>query len=293
MATRSDLKRGYTMRGFCRPGFAAFSTLLAAATAGFGCDPADTDETTGSSSAETTTTVECAVNETLLADGRCQPPGLPLDMPCPPGEAPLESGTCQAAGVPPDECGDGFEADGKGGCQPILPSDKCPDGWMAIPGETQCHEVAPCGNGTWGEIPVESDTQFVDGSYQGQDSDGSQNKPWKTIQAGVDAAADGAVVAVAAGVYQENLTIPPNDPIKLWGRCPSMVTVEGVAGSNTPAIVVLADNAEVHNLGVTGNGIGAGIAGSNVLFEKVHIRDTVSVGIVVDGADLRVKRIAF
>ena len=30
---------------------------------------------------------------------------------------------------------------------------------MAIPGEPSCHEVAPCGTGTWGDIPVAGDTE--------------------------------------------------------------------------------------------------------------------------------------
>src|SRR4051812_39861385 len=81
----------------------------------------------------------CDPGETLLDDGRCQPAGLPLDMPpCSPGEAPLEGGGCQKAGVPPDACGEGFMPDGKDGCEAILPPDPCPKGLMAVPGMTTC-----------------------------------------------------------------------------------------------------------------------------------------------------------
>src|SRR5215470_16966538 len=98
----------------------------------------------------------CGPGETLLDDGRCQPAGLPLDMPsCAPGEAQLLDDTCQKAGIPPDACGEGFMPDGEDGCEAILPEEPCPKGMMAVPGMTQCEEVAPCGQGTWGDIPVE------------------------------------------------------------------------------------------------------------------------------------------
>src|SRR6185369_521075 len=75
----------------------------------------------------------CPPGELQLDDGRCQPAGLPLDMQCPPGETPLDNGGCQPAGVPPEACGQGFEPDGQGGCNAILPPDPCPPGLMAVP----------------------------------------------------------------------------------------------------------------------------------------------------------------
>jgi hypothetical protein len=87
---------------------------------------------------------ECAAWEFRRADGSCFSAGLPHDMPCPPGELLLEDGkTCQKAGVPPSACGAGFLPDGKDGCEPILPADPCPKGQMAVPGDTECHKVAP------------------------------------------------------------------------------------------------------------------------------------------------------
>src|SRR5262245_43949358 len=136
--------RLFSMRRFPSP----FSVLvlLALAWVMAGCGPRE-----GVSGGGPAT---CEAGELPLPDGRCQPAGLPLDMPCPPGEMPLDGGGCQAAGVPPDGCGQGFEHDGKDGCNPILPPDPCKPGQMAVPGDMQCHEVAPCGTGDYGLIPV-------------------------------------------------------------------------------------------------------------------------------------------
>jgi hypothetical protein len=214
----------------------------------------------------TTTTTECALGDVRLEDGRCQPPGLPLDMPCEPGETPLEDGSCQAAGVPPELCGDGFEADGDGGCKPILPEEPCPSGLMVIPGETECHEA---------------NTQFVNGSYAGNDSDGTQAKPWKTINEGVAAAAKDAIVAIAAGTYQEDVVISFKAK-RLWGRCPSMVTIEGVEPQSA-ALVGVATGSEVHGIAFTGPYLGVYVSGpDDFLLENVWIHDTGVVGAVVD-----------
>src|SRR5262245_12038184 len=142
----------------------ALSVLLAVGLALAGCSgPPAASADAGS----------CKAGEIPLAGGGCQPAGLPPDMPCPPGETPLAGGGCQPAGVPPEACGQGFEPDGQGGCNAILPADPCPPGLMAVPGDTKCHEVAPCDSGDYGTIPIDATTQFVNGAYAGNDSDGT------------------------------------------------------------------------------------------------------------------------
>ncbi len=188
-------------------------------------------------------------------------------------------------GVAPEACGQGFVADGKRGCEPILPAEACPFGQMAVPGETECHEVAPCGDGNWGEIPVETNTQFVDRAYPGIDSDGTQAKPWTTITQGVNAAASGAIVAVAAGLYAEDVLIQ-GKPVRLWGRCPAMVEVSG-AGVEMATVHILtsdADASEVRDVAITGAVRGIRIqAAANVLIENAWVHDVGLRGLEIYG----------
>src|SRR5262249_40821126 len=137
---------------------------------------------------------------------------------CGADEVPREGGGCAPVGVPADACAPGFSHDGAHACDPILPASPCDAGSVAFLGETECHEVAPCGEGTWGDVPVEATTVFVDAAYAGGASDGSMARPWTAVGDAVAAASSGAVVAIAAGSYPEVVTIAK--PVRLWGRCP-------------------------------------------------------------------------
>ncbi|WP_437985174.1 right-handed parallel beta-helix repeat-containing protein [Sorangium sp. So ce117] len=228
----------------------------------------------------------CPPGELALETGACQPAGLPADMACPPGELALESGECQPAGVPPEACGEGFASDGNGGCAAILPQEECPEGQMAIPGETSCREVAPCGDGPWGDIAVEANTQFVDQAYAGGDSDGTRMKPWTTIQRGIDEAVDGAIVAVTDGSYAEDVEIR-GKAVRLWGRCPGLVEIRG-RDRSADAVLVIGDAAtetEIRRLAVTGEGAGLRVWGAHdVTIEQVWVHDTGDLGIAADKA---------
>lgn len=207
---------------------------------------------------------------------------------CVPGEQPLGDGTClpagQGAGVPPDGCAEGFESDDEDGCGPILPAAPCPPGQLATPGDTECHELAPCGSSPWGAIPVDTTTQYVDGAYLGGNSDGSEASPWTTIQQGIDAAAPGALVAVAAGTYAENVVIA-DGAVRLWGRCPAMVTVAG-SGAMTPAIRISGTTgSEIRDLAIGGVGIGLDILNADgTLVDRVWVHATGLEGVNAHGA---------
>ena len=138
----------------------------------------------------------------------------------------LPDGTCIRPGVPADGCAEGFVHDGEYGCDPILPEQPCAPGLMAVPGESACRTVLPCGAGRWGDIPIDAGTIYVDASYSGLDSDGSEARPWTTVSEAVMAAPPGALVAIAAGTYDESVAIL-GKPVRLFGVCPEKVTISG------------------------------------------------------------------
>jgi hypothetical protein len=214
-------------------------------------------------------------------------------------ETRLDDGTCQPPGV--SACGSGFASDGQGGCDAILPSTDCPAGQMAVPGdtschavgapepptcpsgtmaapgETACHEVVDCGAAPWGNIPVGATTQYVDASYAGGNGDGSAAKPWTTIGAAVAASYPGAVIAVAAGSYAENVNLARSN-VSLWGRCPRLVEI---AGSDATGAAVTLNNTgdELHGVAVRGTGFGIGIFGDGSVVDGVWVHDTARIGV--------------
>jgi hypothetical protein len=188
------------------------------------------------------------------------------------------------AGVPAESCSDGFIAT-DGGCQAVLPPEPCGDGEMAIVGETSCRAIAPCGEAPWGEIPVDSTTVYVDGSYAGGSSDGSEAAPWTTIGEAVAAAPAGAVVAIASGTYAEDVRIE-GAALRLWGRCPALTRVVGT-GMQPAAITVFATDAvELHSLAAAGPRMGVWIRDSaDTVVDRIWTQDTESFGLVVRGPD--------
>jgi len=217
---------------------------------------------------------ECKAGERKLEDGSCQAAGI-QDGGCLAGELALDGGGCRPAGIPPEMCGKGFAADADGGCSPILPADPCPPGKMAAPGETACRDVAPCAPGTWGDIPVEPNTEHVDAAYSGGGSDGTSQKPWTTIQDAIDAAANGAIVAVASGSYTEDLVIK-GKAVRLWGRCPAYVEIAG-RPLQIAAVLIRegAGGTEVRDLAIRGGSAGLLVSGAEgVVVQRVWVHDT-------------------
>jgi hypothetical protein len=179
-------------------------------------------------------------------------------------------------------CGEGFRHDGDVGCEPILPDAPCPVGLMAIPGERECRPVMPCGAGTWGDLPVDDATEYVDQSYDpamSGASDGSALHPWTTIAEAIAAAAPRALVAVAAGTYAEDVLLSTN--VRLWGVCPERVEIAGTAQGDA-AIVVLTEGSgsEIGGLGITGGTTGMVISNAtDVVLDRLWVHSTASWGI--------------
>lgn len=216
--------------------------------------------------------------------GGGQGPGI-LPWACAPGEVVEADGTCTPAGIGPDGCGEGFEHDGADACAAILPDAPCAPGTFAIPGETSCHAVAPCGAGTWGDIAVDATTVFVDASATGQ-GDGSQAAPFATIAEALDVAPSDAVVAIAAGTYAEALVVPR--PLVLWGVCPDLVSIVAPQDATAIEIGFGASGSVVRSVAV-GGGFGIELYGaSDVLLDRVRVHDTANeaIGASVSGSKL-------
>jgi hypothetical protein len=218
-------------------------------------------------------------------DGSCRPEPTAPSFDCEPGHWEV-NGACVPAGVPADGCAPGFTHDGDRGCEPTLPAERCPPGQMAVVGDASCRDVADCGSGPWGDIPVEANSQYVDGSYTGGSSDGSAQSPWTTIGEAIAAAEPDAVVAIAAGSYPGPLTVS-GKAVRLWGRCPSMVDIDG-GGSIVPALRFSSGSgaSEVHQVAIHAYSRSVSVAGGPdaVLLDRLWIYGNGEDGIEVSSS---------
>jgi hypothetical protein len=194
----------------------------------------------------------------------------------------LPDGRCVRPGIPPDGCASGFAHDGEYGCNAVLPTEMCPPGLMAVPGEATCRPVMDCGAGRWGDIPVDATTEYVDAAFAGGASDGSEARPWTTIGEAVASAAAGTLVAIAAGSYVEDVVIS-GKPLRLHGVCPDKVTIvaTGQPTSCPAAALCVASGAhrtEVRGIALSGNGIR--LSGAlDVVFDRIRVHDIADEGI--------------
>jgi len=121
---------------------------------------------------------------------------------------------------------------------------RCGDGLMAVPGDLECHAPSDCGEGRWGNIPIEANTVFVDGSYSGTIVLGTETEPFTTIQDAVSAAPPGGLIAIAAGSYVGSVFVGKG--VRVWGRCPSLVEI--VPSPDLPSAVLDSDASELHGV---------------------------------------------
>lgn len=179
-------------------------------------------------------------------------------------------GGCEPVGVM--ACAPGFATDGRGGCNATLPTTPCEPGAIALPGMSSCAPIAPCGE-------VTGATLFVDATSVG--GDGTRAKPFAKINEAVSAATAGAVIAVAAGTYAEDVTIDKS--IRVVGVCPTQVTIRGVvAGEDLGAVMITGANASLERVSVTGPA-----AGVVVVSAKGVVIDSTRIFGVLNGVRIR------
>lgn len=223
----------------------------------------------------------CATGFAPDREGGCEPV-LPTAA-CAPGTREVIGQTdCQPVGVV--SCPVGFEADGEAGCRPVLPTAPCEDHERETLGETGCQPVGDCGEAPWGHIPVDAQTIFVDAAATPTDADGSAARPFPTLGEALAAAPEDGLIAVAAGVYEERLTLEA--PVRIQGRCAALVELRGfetTATANPPVwIEASASGSRLSAVTLTGPDYGLVIEGAgNVTLEEAVIRDTGALGIVL------------
>ncbi len=216
---------------------------------------------------------------------------------CTADEISLEGGECVTPGVPPELCAKGFEPSRGFSCEPVLPASPCADGEMAVPGEAVCRKVAACPDGDYGDAPDEPATEYVNTttSCAAQDTDcGSKVKPWPTIQAAVKHAATGAMIAIAAGKYAEDVSVTKNG-LRLRGRCPDLTRIVG-QDAMLAALTVgpTANGASVTGVSVEGPSVGVWVQRvKDVVLDRIWIHDTegaaLSVGVTTGSATTQLR----
>jgi hypothetical protein len=142
---------------------------------------------------------------------------------------------------------------------------------MEVLGHATCQPLGACGEGTWGELEVGPSTLFVDQAYAGGDSDGSQARPYTTINEALKKASVGAQIAVAAGTYAEDVHVK-TAKLRLEGRCAELVTIKGQQQNPHGAIEVDATDLSLRGVTVTGPWDCVFVtAGSSVTLDEVAV----------------------
>ncbi len=167
----------------------------------------------------------------------------------------------------------------------------CAEGEV-LDGDTCVPEV--CGVGTWGNLPVDGNTVYVDVAAA-VDGDGSESAPLTSIQAGADLAGDrgGGLVAVAAGTYVEVVAMDSgHDGVTLAGRCRELVTIDGSeGGKDDPAIAIIGGRKEpeigVEGVTVTGGRYsGVWAEAATLSMSRCDFRQNAIMGLFALGADV-------
>lgn len=180
-------------------------------------------------------------------------------------------------------------------CPPAEEPPICPDGEVQDE-ETGACVAERCGSSPWGLVERDGDTIHV-APWGDEDGDGSEQRPLGSIQGGADEAgeAGGGTVAVAAGIYPENLELEgDHDGVRIVGRCAEMVAIDGSDGEDSPGVWVTGGEMGLSDLTVTGGLIGLlvqhqGFGGSTeVSIEDVAVVQNRSLGILVSGASASV-----
>ncbi len=196
---------------------------------------------------------------------------------CPAGEAPLpDSDRCTPIGP---RCAAGFERHASGhGCVPLHSGVACKGATRDALGETGCVPLGDCN----AAFPPPDATLFVEAGASGPGRFG-------TLQAALDAAPSGAVIALADGTYRENVVFDRAVKVTVVGRCAEKATLE--AASSTTFVLANGGDLTVRGLTLRG-GLGLTSAGAEsvLIAEDVLVTDAREYALGASKGHVRLSR---
>lgn len=125
---------------------------------------------------------------------------------------------------------------------------------------------------------------YVDQGYEGEDSDGSSSKPYRTIEKAIEESpSKGKKIYVKNGTYEERLTLSKG--IELYGQDKSKTVVKGTSGSIT---LTAKDDNLIKNLTVSGGSSAINIEGEGEISSCI-IKDASKNAILITEGSAEVK----
>jgi len=110
---------------------------------------------------------------------------------------------------------------------------------------------------------------WVDWSYTGATSTGSETEPFRTIGEGITAVVEGGVVRVRPGTYDETVVIPKR--LHLWGDG-AATTIIRAAESNDGLRVATSDTVDIRRISIVGPTSGFNYDGINAVGDTTGAR---------------------
>ncbi len=198
--------------------------------------------------------------------------------------SPVDMGSCPEGWEPTD-------LSGVTACQPWAPdTPDCLAPAVRFPGQAACADVGAdvCVDGFPTDV---SGTRVVYVDAGATSGDGSMAAPFATIAEATAVAASGETIALAPGVYLEDVALP--DGVSLQGACASTTIIESAEGPLSSATVVAGDGSALADLTLRGprpglrlDGVSA--AASRLRIEAQHLGVAIIHGGHLDGEDLAI-----
>jgi hypothetical protein len=172
-----------------------------------------------------------------------------------------------------------------------MPTEKCPTGLVALPGDTVCRSLEECtgSEDDYGGIPIDALTVFVKQGAVGT-SDGSRAHPYARIQDAIDAASHSipprTMVAIAPGIYVEKILL--TGKVSLWGACPSDVKITFDDASSP--VLYSNGSLEIHRMTIEASNEQTGVyfEGQSALLDRVYVTgsgvDGIRTSLAKDGS---------